>query len=155
MNLRGITVSFFGHRRINNTSDLEYKLEGIISELILHNEYVEFLVGRNGDFDTIVSSVIRRCKRAIRDDNSALVLVLPYSTAEYRDNKVAFSEYYDEIEICDFSSDMYFKAAYQARNRTMVDRSDIVFFYVEHSFGGAYMTMRYADQIGVKCVNIT
>ena len=48
----------------------------------ISNEYIEFLVGRDGEFDQLVSSTIRRCKRTIRDDNSSLVLVLPYMTAE-------------------------------------------------------------------------
>ncbi len=43
------------------------------------NPHVEFLVGRNGEFDQLVSSTVRRVKRNFRDDNSALVLVLPYA----------------------------------------------------------------------------
>ena len=49
-------------------------------EPLLSKEYVEFLVGRDGEVDQLVSSTVRRCKRTVRDDNSALVLVLPYAT---------------------------------------------------------------------------
>ena len=74
------TVSFFGHRQIDDVFKIEKQLEALIRELLLTKEYVEFLVGRDGEFDQLVSSTIRRCKRNTRDDNSALVLVLPYTT---------------------------------------------------------------------------
>ena len=81
------TVAFFGHRIIDNPFPVEQNLEKIIRELLHSKEYVEFLVGRDGDFDQLVSSTVRRCKRAVRDDNSALVWVMPYETTEYRDNE--------------------------------------------------------------------
>lgn len=49
----------------------------VIKELLISQEYVEFLVGRDGEIDQLVASTVRRCKRTVRDDNSALVLVLP------------------------------------------------------------------------------
>ena len=114
---------------------------------------MEFLVGRNGDFDQLVSSTIRRCKREIREDNSAHVWVLPYVTADYRDNEEDYRTYYDEIEVFD-SAGKHFKAAFQARNRNMVDRADLVVFCVERNEGGAYQTMRYAIQQGKPYINI-
>lgn len=148
------TVSFFGHRCIDNVIAIEQRLEKIIRELLVTKEYVEFLVGRDGEFDQLVSSTIRRCKRAIRDDNSALVLVLPYATAEYRNNEQSFHEYYDEIEICAESAEKHFKSAHQTRNRSMVDRSDLVVFCVEHNSGGAYQTMQYAKKANTNIINL-
>ena len=114
------TVSFFGHRYIDNPFLIEKALEKIICSLLRSKEYVEFLVGRDGEFDQTVSSVIRRCKREVRDDNSSHVWVLPYPTAEFRDNEDAFRDYYDEIEICETSADGHYKNAHQTRNREMV-----------------------------------
>ena len=147
------TVSFFGHRTIDNPFPLEQKLEDLIRDLLCSKEYVEFLIGRDGEFDQIVSSTVRRCKRSIRDDNSALVLVLPYATAEYLNNEQAFHDYYDEVEICAEATERHFKSAHQIRNRSMVDRSDLVVFCVEHSSGGAYQTMRYAKKVNANIVN--
>ena len=73
MNL--FAVSFFGHREVHDPFVIEQQLEAIVRELLHSKEYVEFLVGRDGEFDQLVSSTIRRCKRTIRDDNSSLVLV--------------------------------------------------------------------------------
>jgi len=140
------TVSFFGHRFIKNPCLIQVQLEKVIRNLLMSEEYVEFLVGRNGEFDLLVSSVVRKSKREIRNDNSALVLVLPYTTAEFRDNEKNFLEYYDEIEICHESSHVHFKAAHQIRNRIMVCRSDLIVFCVESNRGGAYQTMRYAER---------
>lgn len=148
------TVCFFGHRQLDNPFLIEEKLEKIIREYLLTKEYVEFLVGRDGEFDQLVSSTVRRCKRTVRDDNSALVLVLPYITAEYRDNEDSFHDYYDEIEICAESAEKHFKSAHQMRNRAMVDRSDMVIFCVERESGGAYTTMRYAKKSGTQLINL-
>lgn len=138
------TVSFFGHRIIENPLRIEQTLESLICRLITEHEYVEFLVGRDGDFDQLVSSVIRHCKRNVRNDNCAHVWVLPYPTAEFRDNEESFKKYYDEIEICYGSAAGHFKSAYQTRNREMVDRSDLVVFSVQRENGGAWQTMKYA-----------
>ena len=148
------TVSFFGHRHIDEPLAIEEQLEKIIREIISTKDYVEFLIGRDGEFDQLVSSAVRRCKKTFRDDNSALVLVLPYMTAEYRNNTRSFDEYYDAVEICSESSDKYFKSAHQVRNRTMVERSDLVVFCVEHNYGGAYTTMRYAMKKEVNYINL-
>ena len=55
------TVSFFGHRMIGNALEIENRLEQLIRTLLREHEYIEFLVGRDGEFDQLVSSVIRRC----------------------------------------------------------------------------------------------
>lgn len=148
------TVSFFGHRQIDNVFVIEQRLETMIRELLTTKEYVEFLIGRDGEFDQLVASTVRRCKRIIRDDNSALILILPYPTSEYQNNKQSFHEYYDEIEICTESAQRHFKSAHQIRNRSMVDRSDLVIFYVEHNSGGAYQTMQYAKKANANIINL-
>lgn len=79
-------------------------------------------------------------------DNSALILLLPYPTAELRDNLENFEAYYDEIELCSAAAGIHPKGAIQIRNRQMVDRSDLVVFCVDHSSGGAYQTLRYAQR---------
>lgn len=147
------TVSFFGHRYIDNSLAIDTALDELIGTLLRSKEYVEFLVGRNGDFDQLVSSAIRRCKREIRDNNSAHVWVLPYVTAGFRDYEDDYRAYYDEIEIFN-SAGSHYKSAFQARNRNMVDRSDLVVFFVERHEGGAYQTMRYAMQQDKQYINL-
>lgn len=152
--LKTYTVSFFGHRRIYNQLHLDRVLEDLITRLLREQSYVEFLVGRDGDFDQLVSSAIRRCQREYGHHNSSHIWVLPYPTSFFRDNEQACYDYYDEIEICEESTIKHFKAAFQVRNRHMVDRSDLVVFYVETNEGGAYQTMQYATAQGKECLNL-
>ena len=93
------TVAFFGHRYIDNPLKVEELLEEQIQKLINEKEYVDFVVGRNGDFDQCVSSTVLRVRKNLRDDNSALVLMLPYPTAEYLNNGEYFHDYYTDVEI--------------------------------------------------------
>ena len=140
---------------MSNPAATEQALERIIRELLHRLEFVEFIVGRDGDFDLLAASTIKRCKQAINEDNSALIWVLPYVTADFRDNEEAYQSYYDEIEICEASAEKHYKAAFQTRNRSIVDRSDLVIFCIERKQGGAYQTMRYAQKQSKRYINIT
>ena len=148
------TVSFFGHRMIDDVLEIENRLEQLIRTLLSEHEYVEFLVGRDGEFDQLVSSSIRRCKRECRSDNSAHIWVLPYLTAEFRDNEESFRDYYDEIEVCETAAVGHYKNAHQTRNRAMVDRSDLVVSCIQHASGGAWQTMKYVKKQGKPCINL-
>lgn len=148
------TVSFFGHRYIDNPFPIERALEKLIGYLLYSKDYVEFLVGRNGDFDQLVSSTIRSCQRKIRDDNSSHVWVLPYVTADLRDYEEDYRAYYDEIEVCEVAAKSHFKNAHQIRNRSVVDRSNLVVFCIQHESGGAWQTMKYVKKQGVPCINL-
>ena len=152
--MNSYTVSFFGHRIIDDPFPVEEALGKIVRALLKNKEYVSFLVGRDGEFDQLVASTVRRCKREVRSDNSALVWMMPYLTAEYRDNEESFRKYYDEIEVCESAIDAHYKAAFQIRNRVMVDRSDLVVFYVQKKNGGAYQTLRYAQKQGKTFTNL-
>ena len=148
------TVSFFGHRELPNMFELENKLMSIFRELINTKEYVEFLVGKDGDFDQLCSSTIRKAIELYACGNASHILVLPYERAGYLNNKESFETYYDEIEICYESSQAYPKAAIEKRNRAMVDRFDMVVCYVERKSGGAYRTVRYAARQGKVIINL-
>ena len=148
------TVSLFGHRHIEQGALVEERLESLLYDLITGKEYVEFLIGRDGEFDLLASSVIKRCIKKYGRGNTSLVLVLPYMRAEYRDNEAAFLDYYDEVEICEESARAHFKAAIQIRNRRMVDRSDLVVCCIQHQSGGAYRTVQYAQRLGKRVVEV-
>ena len=140
------TVSFFGHREIKNALEVERKLEAKITELIQTKQYIEFLVGREGEFDILAASVVKRVKKQMDYGNCSLIWVLPYIKAEFRDNEKEFLEYYDDVEICEQSTKAHFKSAMQIRNRAMVDRADLVICCIQHKNGGAYKTVQYAEK---------
>ena len=146
------TVSFFGHREIEERTFLSQQILHLSAHLIFSKPYTEFLLGRNGEFDQIAVSSVRAAKKTFDRGNVSIVLVLPYLTAEYRDNRSAFESYYDEIEI--FPEGSYFKSAIQKRNRHMVERSDLCVFYVKQNYGGAYQTLQYAKKIKKEILNL-
>ena len=148
------TVSFFGHWEIENALEVERKLEAKITELIQTKQYIEFLVGREGEFDILAASVVRRVKKQMDYGNCSLIWVLPYMKAEFRDNEKNFLDYYDDIEICEQSAKAHYKSAMQIRNRAMVDRSDLVICCIQHKSGGAYKTVQYAQKQGQTVINI-
>ena len=78
-----VTVSFFGHRQIDRFFDAEEKVAAVVRRLITEKEYVKLLIGRDGEFDQIVSSTVKRTKRDIRDDNSELTWVMVYPKSAY------------------------------------------------------------------------
>ena len=147
------TVSFFGHRQLSDHFAVEERLEPVLRDIIQSKEYVEFLVGRDGEFDQLVSSTIRRCKEKYSCGNISHILVLPYERADYRDNRKSYEAYYDEVQICYESSVAHPKSAIEVRNKSMIDRSDLVICASMHS-GGADKAMRYAIRQGKKVINL-
>lgn len=133
---------------------VENLLEEQIRMLLDENEYVAFLVGRNGDFDQCVFSSVLRVRKNHRDDNSALVLVLHYPTAEYLNNEESFHDYYTDVEISHAASVAHPKSAIQIRNREMVDRADLILCYIENESSGAWQTVEYAIKQGKTVINI-
>ena len=58
------TVSLFGHRIIEDYITVESKLYELL-RIVIQKEIreIEFLVGRNGDFDLMAASVVRKLKK--------------------------------------------------------------------------------------------
>ena len=149
------TVSFFGHRYIERGTEVETRLDKLLHDLITQKEYVDFLIGRDGDFDLLASAAIKRAIRSYGYGNTHFTLVLPYMKAEYRDNEKEYLDYYDEVEVCYESSTAHPKSAIQVRNRSMIDRSDLVVCCVQHNSGGAYRALQYAEKQGKQIINIS
>ena len=148
------TVSLFGHRQVNDPFAVDRKLETIVRDLLAEKEYVEFLMGRDGEFDLLAASVIKRCRRDVGEENSALIWMLPYMTAEYRDHEEDYLNYYSDVEISQNAAGAHPKSAMQIRNREMVDRSDLMIFFVERKRGGAWQTIQYAMKKEKTIINL-
>ena len=86
--------------------------------------------------------------------NCSLTLVLLYQKKIVDQNRASFLNLYDEIEICAESANSCYKSAFQLRNQNIVDRSDLVLCCIEHDSGGAYQTVRYAQQQKCPVINV-
>ncbi len=143
-------VSFIGHRQIDRFRFVEEQLDRIISDLISRKEYVEFYVGRNGDFDTMVASAVKRGQKAYGTANSSLILVIPYPVA----NMDCLEQFYDEIWYPDELYGIHHKAAITKRNEWFVEHSDLLVAYVERDKGGAATCLKKAEKAGIEIKNI-
>lgn len=140
------TVCFFGHRYVDEPNRIDLQIYELICNLIRKKDYVDFLVGRDGEYDQLVSSAIIRAKRNVFDANSSLIWIMPYKKAEYINNCEDYDKYYDAVEICEKSAGCHPKAAITIRNQYMIDKSDLCVFYVNHKNGGAWNSFKYANQ---------
>ena len=148
------TVSFFGHRQIDSFFEAEESVEKTLKKIFSRHGFVECLVGRDGDFDQIVSSAVIRYKKAVDNGSVSLTWVMPYLKSDYTKNRENYDYYYDSIEICEESAAAHPKSAIRIRNRCMVDQSDFCVFYVKNKRGGAYQTLRYAANQGKQYINL-
>ncbi len=135
-------VAFIGHREVADFSAVERQIDGVVAGLIEGNEYVEFYMGRNGAFDLMAASAVRRARRELGGGNSCLILVLPYPVADIAD----YEEYYQEV-LVPFGSDVYPKAAIKKRNEWLVDNCDMLVAYVTRK-GGAAVALNRAVKAG-------
>ena len=148
------TVSFFGHRRVEHFCLAENMVDDLIYKLIHEHEFVEFMVGRDGDFDQIATSAVKKAQHSYAEHRCDITWVMPYEKAEFTKNAEDFEKYYDYIIVCPESDKVHPKQAIQVRNRWIVDKSDLTVFWVENNSGGAYMTMKYAEREKAGMVNL-
>ena len=143
-------VSFIGHRIVDDFYFVEEQLDRIIGELIKNKEYVECYVCRNGDFDTMVASSIKRCQNRFGKENNSLILVLPYTVADME----YFEDFYDEIWIPDELHGVHYKNAITKRNEWFVANSNLLIAYVLRDQGGAATCLKKARQSSIDVLNI-
>ena len=73
-------VSFIGHRVVDEYRQVEEELDEVIE--LLHRKYgfIDFNVGRNGEFDDLATQAVRRFRREW-EEWCELTLVEPYPVA--------------------------------------------------------------------------
>ena len=143
-------VAFIGHRRIDAYEHLEDRIEQIARDLIRQKEYVEFYVGRNGDFDIMAASAIKRAQHALGHHNSSLILLQPYPM---RDD-IYYADFYDDVWY-PVEKTAHPKAAITQRNQWMIDHAQLLITFVKDGrTGGALTALTYADKKGVPILNL-
>ncbi len=139
----------FGHRNV--FSRIDYKLNEAIAEAIALG-CDTFYTGAMGEFDRLFSSAIRKTKQTCPDIK--LICVKPYMTKEINESKDYYAAKYDDLIIPTELMGIHPKAAIKARNRWMVEKSDIVIGYTIRNYGGAYTALKYAERLKKKTIYI-
>lgn len=131
----------FGHRNVfKNISD---KLNNAV-EIAITQGCEIFYTGAMGEFDSLFSSAVRNVKKIY--PHIKLICVKPYFTNDINTNGNYYAAHYDDIIIPDELANIHPKAAIKARNRWMIDSSDIVIVYAIRNYGGVYEAKKYAER---------
>ena len=139
----------FGHRYV--FENLISKLDNAVEEAITQGCEL-FYTGAMGDFDSLFSSAVRSAKKVY--PHIKLIGVKPYFTNDINTDKDYYAALYDDIIIPDELAGIHPKAAIKARNRWIIDNSDIVLIYTVRNFGGAYEAKRFAERNGKRLIKI-
>ena len=130
----------FGHRNV--FENIRDKLDNAV-EIAIAQGCGMFYTGAMGDFDSLFYSAVRSAKKVY--PYIKLICVKPYFTTDINTDKDYYAALYDDIIIPDELAGIHPKAAIKARNRWMIDNSDIVLIYTVRNYGGAYEAKQYAQ----------
>ena len=137
------TVTFIGHSKCYglDKDELKKQIVALVSE-----GKTDFICGGMGEYDHLCARIVYNLKK--KHSDIKLFLVIPYLTFQAFD-----SDIYDEIIYPDGFEHYFFKKAIIKRNRYLVDNSSVAICFVEHAWGGAVKTYRYAKKKGIRIIN--
>jgi len=153
MNIKVVRCCFAGHSDLfGKSEEVTKRIEAVAEELILNYGVNEFWVGSYGSFDGCSGCVIRELKQKYPD--VSLELVIPYLKKGLIEYKKLYEGKFDNILIADIPENKPRKFHITSCNEYMVDNSDYVICYIEHTWGGAYNTYKYAKRKKKQIFNV-
>lgn len=147
-------ISFLGHRNINNKEKIKQLVEKAVKENIPENDELLFYCGGYGDYDELCASVCRNIKKTL--PTSKIIFITPYISPSQQ-QKIKYlleTKLYDEVIYPPIENTPQ-RFAISKRNEWIVERSDLIIAYIEHSFGGAYKTFLTAKRKNKKIISIS
>ena len=143
-----MTCCFFGHKDAPST--VAHLIEEAIEKLIVDQGVTSFLVGNQGNFDSMVLSVLR--KKKIEFPSSMYNVVLAYMPTA---GSSEWSPYeYGETMLPEGIEAVHPRFAISWRNKWMVNESDLVICYINRSWGGAVLYVEMAAKKGKRIINL-
>ena len=143
-------VALFGHKDFCEHRMLDKVLYELLSEVIRNNPFIEIYVGRNGEFDIYVATIVKRLQKSIGKANNEFICVLPYASKDME----YYKEYYDSVFIPECAESAHPKAAISKRNRWIIEHTDLLICFVKRKKGGAYTAMKYAEKLKKEIINL-
>ena len=139
------TCCFFGHREV--THNIRPNLTAIIENLITEGNVTKFYVGHQGQFDSMVYSVLKELKA--KYPQIRYTVVLAYMPDEH------IKEVYGEDTLFpDGMESVPKKFAINKRNDWMISHSDVAVCYVWKITGGAAKFREKAEKNGLRVVDV-
>lgn len=150
------TCCFTGHRKIEWAA--YPKLRELLAhyiESLLSIGCTEFVVGGALGFDTLAAECVLAAKET--HPECRLHLVLPCRDQERfwsaRDAK-RYRALLASADLVDCLHERYVQGCMHERNRAMIDMADVCLAYCTTDEGGSAYTCRYAEQRGVRVINL-
>ncbi|MDE5766100.1 MAG: DUF1273 domain-containing protein [Clostridia bacterium] len=143
------TCAFTGHREVEKDFDLSYLKECV--QGIIDKGYDSFLCGMAWGFDLLAARTVLELKE--NNPQIKLIACVPCPGQEKSFPLSEKQKYGEILALCDevrVLSDRYYKGCMYARDRYMVDNSDILFAYDRKHEGGTYYTITYAVESNKK-----
>lgn len=143
-----MTCCFFGHSNCPN--NIRQKLKEEIVKMMDGPESVMFYIGHQGDFDSMVRSVMKELIKEGMEVNYAVVLAyMPGQKYEF-----ALPDEYADTMFPEGLENVHPKFAISWRNSWMISKSDSVICYVKYRTGGAYQFVEKARRKGKTIINL-
>lgn len=140
-----MTVTFCGHKEINDPSTVRSALNSVLLTLLAQGAD-DFLLGGYGAFDAIATRAVYDMKQQYPEIHSTLVI--PYLNLDY--NTLLYDgTIYPSLE------EIPKRFAITKRNEWMVEQADVVVAYVTHDWGGAAAMLKYAERKNMRIINIS
>ena len=166
MDDRVLSCCFTGYRpqkfpfpldRLNSEYlDFENRLISEIAGLI-ELKCLTFYTGMAMGFDIVAAECVLMLEQAFKNSAVRLVCALPFKDQSLK-YPPEWKQRYDNILLkadqTVLVSDNYYRNCYFDRNRFMVDNSDFVLTWFDGSPGGTRNTVRYAESISRKVINL-
>ena len=143
---------FTGHRHIeaDRIVLLPEKIDRLLERLISEG-YRDFRCGGAQGFDTIAALKVLEKRKKYPDIKLHLFLPCRDQTRGWSENaKRAYSIVLAQADSTCYISENYTPSCMHARNRAMVDGSDLCVAYCTSSHGGTAYTLLYAGREGVE-----
>ena len=139
------TCCFFGHREV--THNIREKLTAIITKLITEENVTEFYVGNQGQFDSMVYSVLKELKANYLQIRYSVILA--YMPDEH------IKEIYGENTLFpDGMESVPKKFAISKRNDWIIQQSGFAVCYVHKITGGAGKFREKAEKKGLRVIDV-
>ncbi|MBE6601717.1 MAG: hypothetical protein E7637_04330 [Ruminococcaceae bacterium] len=147
-------ITFLGHRSIHTIDEVRKKLEHTIAQNLKSDEKTLFYCGGYGTFDNLCASVCHAFRK--RELPCEVVYITPYITESHQKKMKDLLEtkLYDSVIYPPLESTPL-KYAIIKRNEWMIQQADLIIAYVDHSHGGAYKSLVYAEKKQKKIINLT
>ncbi len=116
-----------------------------------------FYTGMAMGFDIIAAETVLTVGKIRNDVNISLVAAVPFIEQPSGFSPCWKERYNRVLEQADkviLLSDKYYKGCFTKRNKFMVDSCDFVLTYHTGLRGGTYNTIKYAEGLGRKIINI-